>query len=253
MKFDKTIAKGSFWGIKQKVEKEGLLWLSPSKIKNAVQPEKDWMNIAVKCSENPQHEHYGKDPHLILEIWKNKSNKGIVRGNTLDTFIVNYFNNNRKAPQRINESDSIWNKFEHWIKWENHIYQLGARNITNQFWVNSELGFRGVVDSIFYYQENNELIIIDWKDKIRFFQDYQNNLLGPLSHLKNFDIHLDTLQTFLYRYALEEIGITDNISTYIIQVNNHPDTNEPFVKKHLPSFQYDKKLIQEVIRYVRNK
>src|SRR5690606_37477737 len=53
-----------------------------------LQEPKDWLAIATKCSVNPKHEHYGKEPEDILTIWNTKKEYKAAEGNNLDDYIT---------------------------------------------------------------------------------------------------------------------------------------------------------------------
>lgn len=219
--------------------------LSTYKVNAAMSKPKDWLAIARGCSENPNHEHYQKEPEEIIEIWQTKKNTGADRGNTLDDYIkdrlsgqgTNKDGYDAELIQKAEQFDGLYDRF---------ISRLPTY-VGSEIWLTSyKLGLCVRLDSLFTTTKGTDknVLICEWKNTERITtKDYFEKLVGVASHLDNCDWVKYTIQIHIYRYILEEYGIFNGVSAYIYQFSTQND----LVKIYKPMFDYDPKFIEDVV------
>ncbi len=222
----------------------GYKFLSTSKIYSSVQKPKDWVSIATKCSANPNHEHYGKAPSEILEIWNTKSDSGKNRGNILDVYITAKLN---KLPYVIppDVDQQTLNKIVAWDKFnEEKLSQL--QYVGSEIWMNSKLGIAVRTDALFMYKQGEEPVVLvaDWKNNhtITTFNKWEK-LLFPMLGLDDCDLVKYTFQVFTYKYILESEYKIKVPHVRIIQILEND------VISHKPAFEYNENLMLSVFKH----
>lgn len=239
--------KSKSWSTKQEVLKErgqDFKFLNTYSINALLEKPKDWNAIAQKCSDNPNHEMYGKPVEEILADWKSRGKKGQNRGLKLDSYIQAKLSNKSFDIAELDEIERL--KCSHFDTTYEKFFKDMAL-VGQEVWLTSKLGVNVRLDALFLRPNENaevKLLIIDWKNNetITTF-DRWNKLIGPASHLDQCDIVKMTLQIYIYRYILEEYGISNSIIERVFQYT----VNDYFI--HKPAFEYDAKFIEEIIEF----
>lgn len=220
---------------------------SVSKILKSLQVQTDFFEVAVKCSKNPKHEYFGKDPAEIQQIWFAKGRAGAERGNFIDRYIQSVLSTKDITISAVSNDEETTSKCNQFLKFYNE-FLSSMQFIGAEVKLTSKLGINGRLDAMFSYSNKvrrNNLLIVDWKnnDKIRTSNKYKK-LLGPAKMFDDCEAVLFTLQTYLYKYILEEYGLKVS-STRVIQIlSDH-------VVSHKPYFNYDKRFIEDVVDWYR--
>jgi hypothetical protein len=233
-------------------------FLNAYSIYELLQEPKDWLSIATKCSENPNHEHFDKDPEAILEIWNTKKEKKAKDGNTLDDYIELKLKKNNlgqlltfKQVEIDNENFSLVEKCNNFDKLEEDLLKK-LNYLTTELWLTSENGINLRCDALFSIpdieKDIHHAVVMEWKslDKVSM-TNHWNKLIGPLEGYDDCDKTKFTLQTHLYRYIIESFGIFSKIMTNIYNFNT-------LSYQHIPqAFPYSKEKIEEILEYCKNK
>lgn len=236
--------KSTSWSIKKKQVNP----ISVYKIFSALEKPKDWNKIAESCSNNPNHEHFGKPAAEITKIWQAKGAKGANRGNVLDDAIT-YTCQTGSMLALNTEDTALLDKYANFYQfYQKYLSNKDFSYVGSEIWLNSEkLNVICRLDALFQYLVNDGLLIFDWKNNEKFnYSDRWNRFEGPMSGYDVCEANKFTLQTYIYRYILEEYGFS-NVSTRVLQLTSE------FAKIHKPAFDYDAKLIEEIAKYSHEK
>lgn len=219
--------------------------LSTYKVNSAISKPKDWIGIATTCANNPNHEHFGKEPSAIIEIWKNKKYVGADRGNTLDDYITN------RLSGTGNNIDGFDNELRIKAKQFDGLYDRFISKLPtyvgSEIWLTSyKLGLSVKLDSLFTTTKGSDkrVLICEWKNTETIStKNFFEKLIGLASHLDDCDLVKFTIQIHIYRYILEEYGIFDSVSAYIYQFSTLHDLPQI----HKPIFEYDPIFIENIV------
>jgi hypothetical protein len=215
--------------------------LSAYAILSALQQPKDWDDIALKCSKNPNHQHFGKTVKEIRTLWSTKSMSGANRGNTLDDWIFAKCSGTQLDTSTFDEQ--LLNKCAKFdVLYENVISKMYSF-VDSEIWLNSKiLGLSVKLDSLFETTKNT-FLVCEWKNTNNPSLDNRwQKLLGPASHLDDSDLNKWTIQTHIYRFILEEYDIADSIKTIIFNIKEHETI--PFT-----GFDYDANFIRDIVSF----
>lgn len=244
----KSISKQS-WTTRNSFIK-GHKFISAHKIVNSLKTPVDFHKIAEHCSQNPNHEHFGKEPDVIMQLWQSKGKSGAKRGNYLDIYITDLLKHDGDSTRVSIHSDAdekTIKKFKSFTKFYKETLQPVTSYIGSEIWLTSKLGIACRLDALFEFHstvtQQDHLLIFDWKnhEKISAYNRYRN-MQGPLQHLDESEVNTMTLQLYVYQYILEEYGY-DVGGVRICQLLE--DTT--IVRK--PGFAYSKSLMEEIIEY----
>ena len=187
-------------------------FISISKALGYMEKPKDWLEIATKCSQNASHEHFGKLPETILEIWQNKSKKGSERGSKLEDYIharieLNQTQCDGLLELNINDQNLI-GKCESFDKvFDSTISKL--QHIGNEIWITDKnLNASVRMDALFANPNLKKLYIIDWKNNDEITEHNRFNKYLDDSPFRGFPI-CDAVkmhfQVHTYKYILSQI------------------------------------------------
>lgn len=233
-------------------------FLNAYSIYDAMTKPKDWLAIAQKCSENPNHQHFGVPAEEIQKIWNTKKEIKGNEGDSLDDYIELVLSE-KDLPKLLTfkqnnidrENFSLVQKTISFDKLNNDLLKK-LTYINSEIWLTSDVGINLRCDAMFSIldKENSKAhaVIAEWKslDNIEL-SNHWNKLEGPLSGLDDCDATKFTLQTHLYKYVVERYGIFDNVITSLYNFNIHT------YQKIEPTFPYSMKLIEEIIMYAKTK
>lgn len=222
-------------------------FLSTYKIFEALQKPKDWVAIATKCSINPNHEMFGVEPDMILQLWQSKGQKGADRGIGLDTYITARLQSSEFDKSLVTDANLLA-KFEQFDIAYDKVFSKLHSYVGSEIWLNSaQLGVSVRCDSMFTVSNDRTCYIPDWKnnEKLSTVNAYRQKLLGPLNNIDDTDLAKYTLQTHIYRYIVENSmsSIFDSVKTSIV---NFTSTE---MKTWSGAFEYDSKLIEEIVKF----
>jgi hypothetical protein len=240
------LIKNKSWETKKRVQSDkgwDFKFLSTYAVNDLLQEPKDWTAIATRVSNNKKHKFFGKDPDWILQEWRSKGKKGQDRGMTLDTYIGAKLN---KAPIFTDNMDEIERaKCQHFDQtYDKYFDKLPL--VGQEVWLTSELGINVRLDALLLRPDAKEqpaLLICEWKNNENLSKsDQWNRLLGPASHLEACDWVKMTFQIHIYRFILEEYGITNTVGRIFQYTKDKYEI-------HKPAFPYSKDFIQNVIEW----
>lgn len=223
-------------------------FVSTYAINNAIEKPKDWDAIALKCSENPRHEMFGKSVEEIRAEWSSRASKGQNRGVKLDDYINAYLGGVPMSHDEITD-ETLLAKCKNFDKLHTIVFNKLHSYIGSELWLNSaKIGLSVRLDSLFTTNNNRELLIAEWKnnESLSTYNKF-DKFIGPASHLENTDHNKFTIQVHTYKYILHEYGLFDKISSRIFNIKKD---NFKILK---PAFEYDKEFVEELVTYTRNK
>lgn len=174
---------------------------------NHFKPEQDWYEVAEKCSNNKNHEFYGKPPEEILSLWEERKTKGKVRGNKVDDYIKALMTETEYI--LVDDTDELFKQKMVQIKdfYDNVLHNLVESYIGDEIWlISPSLGVRVRCDMLFV-SKNGKILIGEWKN-IENYKTYNkySKLKGALLGYDDCDLFSNNLQVYLYKYILEEHG-----------------------------------------------
>lgn len=242
-------------------------FLSTSKVLSYLEPEKDWLQIATKCSENPNHEHYGKSPEKIIEIWNNKSKVGKDRGSNLEIYIhakingdyeaCNDFRNlNSDDTNLIGKCDSFDDVYVKSISKVSHI--------GNEIWLtDSVIGTSVRLDSLFVNTNTKKLYVFDWKNNDNITEENRFNSYfadSPLMGVPVCDAIKMNFQVGVYKYIIEkyiktlsesvEFAYLKDYEVVTFVLNLTKMSPKVITNKHI---NFNNQLIESVYEYARER
>ena len=185
-------------------------FISVSKILYALKKPFDEKKMSLKCSENPNHEHYGKKPDDIIKIWREKAQHSRVIGNNLDNYIdISLTNSKENVDYSKIDLNVLDNRNLYFEKFKNDIIEkFGLELVSQEDTVMDIIKMiYGRIDAIFLW--NNKLVIFDWKSNEELTTESDFKLLYPFDYLDNSKLTEYTLQVYLYRWILEQAYILE--------------------------------------------
>lgn len=225
----------------------GKKFLSTYAINDLLSKPTDFEQIAINCSQNPNHEHFGKDPKEISKIWKEKKDKGSERGINLEDYIKFSLDNNLEKTSKfsLSEDQSLLQKISQYDIFEkDYLIKNNTDYVGSEIWLTDDkYGINVRLDSLFYLE--NYLLSIDWKSNANIsFENRFENMLGPLSHIEKTDCAKMMIQAFIYRYILESYNI-DGFKIFS-RVLNILEGHFAFLKFPL---KYSKELMESIFEF----
>lgn len=246
---------------------------SVSKMCNFLKPVFDDVGMAEHCAkkglEDPDYKYAGMTAEQILESWHEKSDTSKKYGSLLDTYAGMFFNKKDKEmskwkkehdfdnDERLHSTCQGINDFYEWLT-ANTPYRYVTRELPVYCRSDNNQCINGRFDCLFYNEETNSYIIIDWKttDDITTKNVYKNYLLGPAYELDECDMNIYTIQLHIYKKALVEtyrLTSYDRISVYVCNLLKAPNENGKFFKLYKQNFDYNPEFLNKCIDYANKK
>lgn len=172
---------------------------------SSLKPYTDWDAVALKCSKNEKHEHFGKDLDEIRAIWKQSGIDSMRKG----TIVHNYIEHRLLGkPYQIYDTDWL-PEMSAWEAWWNYHKKYLSPVASELKVADARLGVAGTIDSIFWDKRVEKYRIGDWKTGKRFrteniFQQYK----VPFDVYEECEFHTYSMQVSLYRLIME-VNISD--------------------------------------------
>lgn len=141
---------------------------------------------------NENHKYFGMSPQEILESWEN--NPAADLGTQLHKKIEDFYNGELKEDSTP--------EFKHFLKFYKDHEQLKPYR-TEWMVFDEELRLAGSIDML-YIDENEELMIYDWKRSKEIKEQANDEGKYPLSHLPNANYWHYSLQLNVYKAILEK-------------------------------------------------
>lgn len=221
-------------------------FISTYAINSAIEKPKDWDAIALKCSNNPNHEMFGKSVQTIREEWSSRGARGQKRGIGLDDYINAKLGGVPITHDTIVD-EKLLQKCLHFDRLYYNVLQRLHSYIGSELWLNSRrLKLSVRTDSLFTIHDANSLLIAEWKNNETISTTGWDYFQGPASHLKNTDINKFTIQTFVYKYIFDEYELFDDVVPKIFNITSTK------YQMFEPAFDYDEKWIEELVKYTQN-
>lgn len=240
--------KRASWANKESWEKAnpGKKMMSTYAINASLEKEKDWNAIAQKCSENPNHQYFGVPAEEILIKWKTKADKGAARGNTLDDYMKVKLSGSTMDMSTFD--DILLKKCKQFDNLYDFFIAKLDSYVGSEIWLNSaKLGLVVRIDSLFTIHNNNTLLVGELKNTENMStEDRWNYLIGPAKHLQQTDFNKYSIQMYIYKYILEELGFPD-VKVLLFNIK----TDDYHIK--YPAFPYDSNFIKDCAEWCHSK
>ena len=238
--------KQKSWANKLDYERLGKPWRSIHQIMAQFEKPFDEVAVATRCAEKaePGTKYWGMSVEEIIASWHTKSADAANRGVGLDTYIQAVLHGT-EIPSI--EDPKLLKKCQHFDEFKKEVIdKFGMKFIGSEIWINSlRWGIRGRIDALFEFQDS--LVVVDWKNNDEFKTSMYEMMLGPLSYLPKSDIAKFTIQTYSYKYFIEqEIGMKVS-GVRIIQFN------ESGWYSHKPAFGYSVSSMNQLFEYALQK
>ena len=237
-----TLAKIKQVGYKLYQTYKGSQSIGVKRLLSALQEPFDAVAIAARCVANPNSKYFGRTVEDVVAEWSNKGAKTGLRGMGLDNYVAHVYEH---AEFDLNQcSEDLLGMCKQFDVFKESVLDVtGLELIGRELWVQDTNNIKGRMDALFAL--SNDLIIFDWKtfEKMETSNSYGKKLLGPASHLDDCNANLATFQIYLYKYFLKKYY---NIEVKSCRIGWFRPTFFKIVK---PNFEYDEKLIEEVIEY----
>lgn len=241
-----TLAKIKQVGYKLYQTYKGSRSIGVKRLLSALQEPFDAVAIATRCVANPNSKYFGRTVEDVVAEWSNKGVKTGLRGMGLDNYVAHVYEHAEFDLNQCSEDLlGMCKQFD--VFKENVLDVTGLELVGRELWVQDTNNIKGRMDALFAL--SNDLIIFDWKtfEKMETSNSYGKKLLGPASHLDDCNANLATFQIYLYKYFLKKYY---NIEVKSCRIGWFRPTFFKIVK---PNFEYDEKLIEEVIKYSLSK
>ena len=241
-----TLAKIKQVGYKLYQTHKGSQSIGVKRLLSALQEPFDAFAIATRCVANPNSKYFGRTVEDVVAEWSNKGAKTGLRGMGLDNYVAHVYEHAEFDLNQCSEDLlSMCKQFD--VFKESVLDVTGLELVGRELWVQDTNNIKGRMDALFAL--SNDLIIFDWKtfEKMETSNSYGKKLLGPASHLDDCNANLATFQIYLYKYFLKKYY---NIEVKSCRIGWFRPT---FFKMVKPNFEYDEKLIEEVIEYSLSK
>ena len=241
-----TLAKIKQIGYKLYQTYRGSQSIGVKRLLSALQEPFDAFTIATRCVANPNSKYFGRTVEDVVAEWSNKGAKTGLRGMGLDNYVAHVYEH---AEFDLNQcSEDLLGMCKQFDVFKENVLDItGLELVGRELWVQDTNNIKGRMDALFAL--SNDLIIFDWKtfEKMETSNSYGKKLLGPASHLDDCNANLATFQIYLYKYFLKKYY---NIEVKSCRIGWFRPTFFKIVK---PNFEYDEKLIEEVIEYSLSK
>lgn len=238
--------KSRSWNHKIDVDAEKRKWYNVSAMLNALEKPFDELAVATACFNNatPGSKYYGMSVQEIITMWKTKCSYMGNMGMNLDTYIQAAL---RNKPKPIIDDPVLLNKCNQFDILKRDIIDTNLTFIGSEIWLNSKhYAFRGRMDALFQVNNTEYLTIFDWKNNEELKYNNFERMLGPCDFLQKSDLNKFTIQLYLYKYLLENEFEQKVKGVRIAHIKEHE------YNLYKPTFEYDKKFMEEVINWCIN-
>ena len=179
----------------------------------------DSLAMAKRCSANPRHEMYGKDPQDIVAIWKERGRMAADEGTRIHEFgeacyAMHTGGDASQIPEAIaaRVADGILlpqcGKEEAAASWWNDLDMSRYVPVAKETrLVNVAAGYAGTMDLLLYDMQSHGYALRDYKTNADLYRWFGGYLIPPLSTIKDNDIGKYTVQQTLYMIQLENLGL----------------------------------------------
>ena len=178
----------------------------------------DSLAMATKCSINPKHEYFGRDPQEIVAIWAANGRAAAQAGTDVHAF------GEACALYIQGRTDEIDEQFRRRITPDGLRAETPKEEAVAQWWndqdwwrytvvaketrvVNPLLGYAGTFDLLLYDILEKTFHVRDYKTNKDLERWFGNMLLPPLSMLRGNDIGKYTVQQTAYTIQLRNVGL----------------------------------------------
>lgn len=161
----------------------------------------DSVKIAKACSKGINPKYSGRDYRDILSDWKKEAIRGTSEGTNVHEYAEYWGAPPGKSIKPMSDRCKlVFNQVD--IAYRKLLLQF--KFIAAEIIVFSpKLRIAGTIDLLFYDQETNEIIIIDWKtNKTISTENLYQKCLSPIEHLQETDINKYGLQLSLYQHVM---------------------------------------------------
>jgi len=222
--------------------------LSTYAINKALQEPKDWDAIALKCSNNPNHEMFGLTVEAIRLEWSSRGKKGQNRGLKLEDYIDSKLAHGGQVDIAGIEDPKLLSKMGHFDNLYDTVLSRMHSWIGTEIWLTSKvLGLSVRCDSLFLAKDSPQICLIaEWKNTESIATSNRfEKLIGPASHLYDCEWVNYTIQFQIYQYILLEYGIFDEIIARCFQFKT---TGYETLG---PAFDFDPTFIEAIVNFTR--
>jgi hypothetical protein len=226
---------------------------SVSKVLGTIEKPFDEKGMSLKCSVNPEHEHFGKTSKQIIDIWADSNKLACDNGHTFHLYAENWIRLSYEEDS-VNESFlgneicQIIDKNRHLEPYFAAFNLFFAKNIcqNNYQLVGLEVQIAskkykicGTFDALFMYL--GMLIIFDWKTNKKFDSKNSYKLNAPYQDYDSSKHTYYTFQVHIYKWILEnEYGIPIKDSRIIWFHNGEYQIFKP-------AFAYNAEFIESIL------
>ena len=224
---------------------------------------------AQKGLEDPDYKYAGMTAEQILEQWHAKADESKRYGTLLDDYAGMRLNheddklemwkldNAYEYDERLNANCKGFDEFYEFISTKTN-YKYVARELPLYCKTNKGGLINGRFDCLFYDENTDAFIIIDWKttDDITTSSAYHKKLQGPAYMLDECDMNTYTIQLHVYKKALvETYGLSsyDKISVYVCNMLKQPGEDGKYYKLFKQNFNFDINKLNAFIDFGHNK
>lgn len=253
-----------------------LLTISVSKtiehLKSKFDAEKQARSCSQRDEDNPDGKYYNMTPEQIIAAWDKISSDSKYYGSLLDDYVGHVLSISIAPTEdtkiQLTQELNDWiidhnlqddNRFQENKKGFDQFYsdiqKLGYKYLTREIMVyipsNTIHQTKGRFDCLFYNEETDKYLLIDWKTTENISKKAFKNkkLKGPASMLEECTMNEYGIQLYLYKKAFCELykfTTPDKIDTYICQCLKAPGANGKNYVLHRPLFDYDSNLISGI-------
>lgn len=229
------------------------IFTSVSKILASLQKTFDEKLMAERCSKNPEHEHYRKTPQEIIKIWRDKSINACNFGTELHNYAESKILDTPIPYHKNKITESFDSFYDEILSQINHV-------VLEQSVCFPKYKIAGTFDYLGLFK-NTDLFIFDWKTNANFIVESDYCLLPPFDFLDKSKLTLYSIQTFIYKFILEQYYKLSVRDTRIVWFFDPEKTIiSPVQKKYIkkegygwaifqPNFTYNPKLIEDIILF----
>lgn len=178
----------------------------------------DTEKVALACSRNPRHEHFGKSVWEIIDIWNAKKEMAADLGTKTHAFAE------ACCLYRLGLQDEIDDEFHERITSQGLEAKTSKEEAVARFWqeldlneyafvaketqiVNFQYRYAGTFDLLLYDIRNDRFCLKDYKTNENLYKSSSDKLKAPLNNIRANEIGKYTLQQNLYMIQLHNIGI----------------------------------------------
>lgn len=235
---------------------------STSKVLGSLQKDFDPIIMSIKCSQNPNHEHFGKTPEEIQAIWANTTDNACDVGHNFHLVAENYL---LQVDKDYIESDSnffeknpfdeyhyiLFDKFyrENFLKYKDKQLFRVMRTVGLEVRIAHPLyEVGGTFDALLEYIPNEWLLVFDWKTNKKFSVANTYKLVEPYQHFDKSKLTIYTFQTYIYRFILQDVYGIEVKDCRIVWFDLANNTYQI----HKPKFAYNHEFIRSVLARFNN-